>query len=60
MLSAFGWKEPHPDRELVKPRWAEAQAATERAVSPAFAAIPEADREEFVTLVNQLQVAVTA
>jgi hypothetical protein len=59
MLGAFGWKEPHPDRDPVKAPWAEAQAATERAVAPAFEPLPEADREEFVTLVNALQAAVT-
>ena len=59
MLGAFGWTEPHPDRDQVKPKWAEAQAATERAVSPAFEPLSDADRAEFVTLVNQLQTAVT-
>jgi hypothetical protein len=60
MLHAFGWKEPHPDRNPVKAPWAEAQAATERAVSPAFEPLSEADRAEFVELVNKLQAAVAA
>lgn len=59
MLHAFGWTEPHPDRDLVKPRWAEAQAATERAMSPAFEPLSEADRDEFVRLATSLQAIVT-
>ncbi len=59
MLGAFGWQEPHPERDRVKAPWADAQAATEKAVAPAFEPLAEADRAEFVHLVNQLQTAVT-
>ena len=59
MLGAFGWQEPHPDRDPVKARWAEAQAATDAACAEAFAPLSPEDRARFVTLVSQLQAAVT-
>ena len=55
MLDVFGWKAPHPDTALVKPLWHEAQAATERALSPAFEALSSSEREELVELVNATQ-----
>jgi hypothetical protein len=60
MLAIFGWEEPHPDPEEIRSRWDEAQAATEVAIAPAYAALAPAEREEFVTLVNAAQAAVTA
>lgn len=55
MLGVFGWQEPHPDKEGVRGPWAEAQAATERSVAPMFACLDDAERAEFVELVNALQ-----
>lgn len=59
MLDVFGWKEPHPDKADVRGPWAEAQAATERAIAPAFEGLSEAERVEFVELATALQAAVT-
>lgn len=55
MLPVFGWEEPHPDSADVRGPWAEAQAATERAMAPAYAGLSSAERAEFVELVNALQ-----
>jgi hypothetical protein len=55
MLSVFGWEEPHPDKAEVRAPWAEAQAATERAVAPAYECLTQPERVEFVELVNALQ-----
>lgn len=55
MLQVFGWEEPHPDKAEVRAPWAEAQAATERAVAPAYGCLSESERAEFVELVNALQ-----
>ena len=59
MLGVFGWQEPHPDKADVREPWAEAQAATERAVAPAYEALEPAEREELAELVNAVQAAVT-
>ncbi|MCB0970107.1 MAG: hypothetical protein KDA97_01125 [Acidimicrobiales bacterium] len=59
MLDVFGWSEPHPDKADVREPWAEAQAATERAVAPAYEALEPAEREELAELVNAVQAAVT-
>ena len=55
MLPVFGWEEPHPDATDVRGPWAEAQAATERAMAPAYEDLTAAERAEFVELVNALQ-----
>lgn len=60
MLDVFGWKEPHPDKATVREPWAEAQAATEAAMAPAYECLTSAEREELVALVNEVQAAVTA
>ncbi|MCB1038118.1 MAG: hypothetical protein KDA94_01090 [Acidimicrobiales bacterium] len=59
MLDVFGWKAPHPDKDPVREPWADAQAATERAMAPAFEALTSAEREELVELVDATQAAVT-
>lgn len=58
MLSVFGWEEPHPDKDEVRGLWAEAQAATERAVASAYEGLTPSERAEFVELVNALQASV--
>lgn len=60
MLDVFGWQPPHPEKVDVREAWAEAQAATERAMAPAFSSLPEDERTEFVSLAVELQAAVTA
>ena len=60
MLEVFGWKEPHPEGAEVRELWANAQAATERAIAPAYEALTPAERGEFVEAVNALQAAVVA
>lgn len=59
MLDLFGWKEPHPDQTDGREPWAEAQEATERAMAPAYGALTDAERDEFVELANAAQAAVT-
>jgi hypothetical protein len=59
MLEVFGWKEPHPDKALVREPWGEAQAATDRAVAPAYECLTPAERQELVELVDAAQAAVT-
>lgn len=58
MLPVFGWEEPHPDKDEVRGLWAEAQAATERAVASAYEGLTPSERAEFVELVNALQASV--
>jgi hypothetical protein len=61
MLGVFGW--PEADGEAtddLQQAWDGAQAATERALAPAYAALDEAERTEFVDAINALQAAVTA
>lgn len=59
MLGIFGWQEPHPDKADVREPWAEAQAATERAMAPTYAALSPAERAELVELVTAAQASVT-
>lgn len=59
MLDVFGWQPPHPDKAEVREPWAAAQAATERAMAPAFATLTDGERSEFVALATALQAAVT-
>jgi hypothetical protein len=59
MLDVFGWKAPHPDKALVREPWDEAQAATDRAVAPAYEVLTPDEREELVALVDATQAAVT-
>ncbi|MFN8018445.1 MAG: hypothetical protein U0P45_10005 [Acidimicrobiales bacterium] len=60
MLGIFGWPEPHPDGGDVRDDWKAAQAATERAMAPAYEALTPAERGEFVELVNAAQSAIVA
>lgn len=48
----FSWPEPYPDPEPLRARWQAAEAATERLVAPAFAALDEREREELVGLLH--------
>jgi len=50
MAGLFGWPEPYPDVEARRPAWEEAERATNRALSQAFAALDPAERAEFVAL----------
>jgi len=50
MAGLFGWPEPHPDPGPCEERWAGAQAATDRTVGRAFAALEAAERAELVEL----------
>lgn len=59
MLDVFGWAPPHPDKAEAREPWAEAQAATDRAIAPAFAALDDAERDEIAELTTALQAAVT-
>jgi hypothetical protein len=60
MLTVFGWPADHEPVDDVKPLWAEAQAATDRAMAHAYAPLTDAERAEFVQLVDGLQAAVMA
>lgn len=60
MLDAFGWRDPHPDRDPVKAPWAHAQDATDCAASRAFEGLSETERAEFVELATALQATLTS
>lgn len=54
----FGWPEPYPVvDDDVRDRWNAAEALTDRLVTPAFAALPEADRVELAGLLGGLVLA---
>jgi hypothetical protein len=57
MAGLFGWEEPHPDVEAVRPRWEQAEAATDRAFGNHLAALDEADRDELVRLLREAHAA---
>jgi hypothetical protein len=59
MLPVFGWQEPHPDKAEVREPWAQAQAATDRALAPMYEALTPDERAEFTDLVNAVQTSVT-
>jgi hypothetical protein len=50
MAGLFGWEEPHPDAEPVRSRWAEAEAATDRAFGRHLALLDEDARKDLVRL----------
>ena len=58
MLGIFGWPEPHPDGLEVRDEWKAAQAATERAMAPAYEVLEPNERAELVELVNALQASI--
>lgn len=54
MATIFGWPEPYPEVELARDRWAEAEAATNRAMGTVLASLDEADRQELAELLDQV------
>ena len=55
MAALFGHSEPWPEiTDELKANWHAAEAATNAAVAPAFAALDEAERDELVDLVTTL------
>ncbi len=46
MAGIFGWHEPYPEVDLARDAWAEAEAATNRAVGRVLAVLDEGQREE--------------
>ncbi|HYI63105.1 MAG TPA: hypothetical protein VEW93_15040 [Acidimicrobiales bacterium] len=56
MLGIFGWDGPHPDagKRGERPEWAAAEAATDRALGRAYAALGEAERVELCDLAATL------
>jgi hypothetical protein len=59
MAGLFGWSEPYPDPAPHQKEWDEAEAATNRIVGQAFAALDGAERVELVELALAAQEART-
>lgn len=61
MLPIFGWAEPAPEADdpASHTAWAEAEAATDRALAPAYAALDEAERDELVALLDAARASAT-
>ncbi len=59
-MPLFGWSEPYPDPEPHRSAHAEAEAATNRLVAPAFAALDHSERERLVELLDGVYAAVSA
>jgi hypothetical protein len=59
MAGLFGWPEPYPDPEPYRKEWAGAEAATDRVVGRAFAALEAAERAELVDLALATQAGAT-
>lgn len=59
MAALFGWPEPHPDPTPHHKEWAEAEAATNRIVGRAFAALDATERTEMVDLALAAQARAT-
>ncbi len=51
MIPMFGWTQEAPDPEPLRARWEAAEAATDLAVSPAFAVLEPVERAELVELI---------
>lgn len=60
MASLFGWHEPHPDPELHRAAWDQAEAATDVAIGRAFSALDANERAELVELATEAKAASTA
>ena len=59
--SVCGWGEPFPDVTALRPRWEEAERATDRLCAPAFEdGLSPAERAEFASVVVAAHAAVTA
>ena len=54
MAGIFGWEEPFPDVELAKEAWAEAEAATNRAMGHVLAVLDESEQGAFAELLEQV------
>lgn len=56
MLAVFGWDGPHPDADDPSTRaaWGEAEAATDRAMATAYAALDASERAELRVLLDDL------
>jgi hypothetical protein len=50
MLALFGWGEPAEVTDELRARWEAAEAATNRALAPAYATLDEGERAELVAL----------
>lgn len=61
MLPVFGWDGPHPDTDdpAAHTAWADAEAATDRALAPAYAALTEDERIELRNLLDRVRAAAT-
>lgn len=60
MADTFGWPEPYPDPEPLRPGYADAEATTTRLVAPAFAVLSDDEREQIATLLEGVQAAAAA
>ncbi len=50
MVALFGWGESDEDPEAVRDRWVDAELVTDRMLGVAYAALPETELDEFVSL----------
>jgi hypothetical protein len=57
-VSAFGWKEPHPEPEPLRDRWQLAEARTDRMVGKHFGVLDDTERTELVDLAAAARAAV--
>ncbi|MGD0381248.1 MAG: hypothetical protein ABSC30_14845 [Acidimicrobiales bacterium] len=59
MAGAFGWEEPFPEVASRRPRWEEAEAATNRMVARAYSVLDAGELSELVDLTTTAQKAAT-
>lgn len=61
MVAMFGWDAPHPgaDDPASHTAWAAAEAATDRALAPAYAALDDTERIELKSLLDRVRAAAT-
>ena len=57
MAGLFGWAEPYPEVEHCREAWAAAEEATNRAMSPIFEVLDEAERAELVKVADAARTA---
>jgi hypothetical protein len=55
MAGLFGWPEPHPDPAAFQADWTDAEAATDKTVGRAFAALESSERAQLVELLLATQ-----
>lgn len=58
MAGVFGWEEPYPDIELAREAWAEAEAATDRALGHAFCCLSKAEQGTLAELLERMHAGV--